>query len=212
MKKVLLTLGFIGAVAIANAQISKGTIMLGGTLDFSSSGGSTKGGGVTVDKAGSSSFTIAPMGAYYLTDNIAIGLGIGYGMTSSGPDTMETTGSSFAIGPMVRYNMPLADKFGAFVQAGLSISSGSSSTKAGTVTVDGPKTSGMDFAIEPGLLYFISDRIAIEATYGRIGYNTSTSKTGTGASEVTDTDTEFGINLSSSTLSFGFAWYFGGGK
>lgn len=227
MKKVLLTLGFIGTVAIANAQISKGTIAVGGSLNFSTTSGEevTTGGPITVTDEDPSvmKFGIGPKVAYYLTDNLAIGLGLSYSMESTAfpkdtaADTERTVSSSMiTVAPMVRYNMPISDKFGAFLDAHASFGFGGMEDEikggATTLTMESDMSS-MDIAVRPGLLYFLKDNLAIEAHYGRLGYSSETTNSKpTPTVEVEDTTGTFGLDLSTNSLSFGFMWYFGGGK
>ncbi|MFN4973534.1 MAG: outer membrane beta-barrel protein [Bacteroidota bacterium] len=87
MKKLLFSVAMLAAGSAAFAQISAGTLMLGGTIGFNSESGSveTTGAPVAVPKVelpSTSSFNLGITGGYFLNDNLAIGASIGFGSTS----------------------------------------------------------------------------------------------------------------------------------
>ena len=72
MKKVLLTLTAIAGLTIAaNAQTEQGKIMVGGQVGFQTSK-------VKDTDFKNNSFSINPTVGYFVSDNLAIGTGIGY--------------------------------------------------------------------------------------------------------------------------------------
>jgi hypothetical protein len=218
MKKVFLTLGFIGAVACANAQISQGTIGVGGSLSFRTMGGETvatnSGTSVTTEKNTETTFGINPTVLYFLTDNIGIGASLGYNMYKDAApgDSDVTTSTMMLVGPMARYNMGITDKFGmlADLTVGLGFGGTKNEVKSGgtTTTVESDRFA-MDISLRPGLQYFLRDNIAIQAHYGRLGYMTQKDTMESGTSKSEDSDNEFELNFDSSSLAFGFMWYFG---
>ena len=56
----------------------------------------------------------------------------------------------------------------------------------------------------PGVIYFLSEKFALEATFGRIGYNWANA-VGAGGEAVSE---EFVFDISSSSLNFGFQFVF----
>ena len=72
MKKLLLTLTAVTALAFASqAQTEQGKVIVGGGIGFSSNEVKDSGSKTT-------SFNIQPNVGYFVSDNIAIGAGIGY--------------------------------------------------------------------------------------------------------------------------------------
>ncbi len=67
MKRLILTgiLAVAGLTATANAQIQKGNWMVGGNLAGANFG---------LNKGGGYDFNIQPKGAYFIEDNIAVGV------------------------------------------------------------------------------------------------------------------------------------------
>ena len=214
MKKLFITLSLTVTVLMANAQIQKGTMFIGGNAGFSSAGGETKSGGVSVDDPKSTNFNIAPVGGYYVTDKIAVTLGVGFdyalSKSESGNNETKTTSNLFSVIPGVRYNMPITEKFGAFLQGSAQVGFGGSTNSN---TVGGVKTSvdqndfKLDIGIAPGILYFIKENLAIEASYGRLGYNTSKSTNEAPGGDIEHTRNTFDLGLNTRSLSFGFLYY-----
>jgi hypothetical protein len=89
MKKLILSLAMVAAGAAAYAQTEAGSIMIGGTLGFGTSGGSTEVSGTnspldgSTDAPKTNTLTIAPAGAYFIQDNLAVGLGISFGNSTN---------------------------------------------------------------------------------------------------------------------------------
>ena len=62
---------------------------------------------------------------------------------------------------------------------------------------------GFGIGARPGILYTVSDRMALEGTFGYLTFNHSRS-----ASFDNYNSTFFGLQLNPSTLNFGFNYYF----
>jgi len=225
MKKLFLTLGFIGAVAAAGMAQS-GKIYLGADLlniDYSTAlqfkladaaspliGVSTQTGpnAANLKLKSSTTFAINLNGGYNLNEKWAIGAGIMF-MNTSKTDTAggaavvetKTTGSTFAIMPYVRYMMNVKEKWNILVDAGISYSMGS--TKAETspdptssMTVE-TKTSKFGIFVRPGFSYNINDKWMIIGTMG-----TNFLSFYSNASEVTAFDAVAGANKTTSAPDF----------
>ena len=214
MKKLFITLSFSVSVLLANAQIQKGTTFIGGNAGFLTAGGETKSGGVSVDDPTSTNFSIAPTGGFYVTDKIAITAGIGFDFastkTESGNNETKSTTNLFSVIPGARYNMPITEKFGAFVQGSAQIGFGggtNSNTVGGVETSVDQKEFKLDIGIAPGILYFVKNNLAIEASYGRLGYNTTKSTVEATGGDVEHTRNTFDFGLNTRSISFGFLYY-----
>lgn len=81
-------MAMIAAGAASYAQTEAGSIMLGGSLGFGTSGGSTEisgatAGNSTTDAPKTKSFSFSPSGAYFIIDNLAVGAGVSFGTSSN---------------------------------------------------------------------------------------------------------------------------------
>lgn len=90
MKKLILSLAMVAAGSTAFAQISAGTMMLGGTIGFGShsearevSGNPTAANNGTADGLSRSNMGVGLNFGYFIQDNLAVGIGIGYGTSST---------------------------------------------------------------------------------------------------------------------------------
>ncbi|MDW8346515.1 MAG: hypothetical protein RML94_06115 [Bacteroidia bacterium] len=135
-----------------------------------------------------------PRAGYFFTDNIGVGLTIGYERTfsqeidelpnnpSHGVNTTVTTTTRaglFNIGLFGRYAQQLGEgDFYIYGDLGFDIASGSSkieekkkqsnSSNVNITEKDGPKISITSIGIAPGILYFPTKKIGLEASLGNI--------------------------------------------
>jgi len=224
MKKVtLLTIALTFAAAMSSfAQTSKGTLFLGGGLGFTSSSqkATAKFGGTTVETDGdkATQFSIVPGVGYFIADKLAVGLDLSISTNSfqtpdnNDPDDYtKTTGTTFAFKPYARKYWMVGDNFGFTGTLGVGVGFGSSKVevKAGntTVTNDGPKTTDLEIGVTPGIVFFPTNKVGIEANFGFIGYSSSTAKTDLGGGdELKITDSTFGLSANSITPTFSLAF------
>lgn len=132
MKKILLTLFASVIVFAASAQISKGTVILGGSsnLNFTS---------YNEDAGDYSQFDVDIHGGYFLMDNLAAGLNLFYSKDSEADD------ATTAFGVFARYY------FNGKIFAGAAFNS----AKQGDF-------SGTQIPIEVGYAWFLNNAVAIE--------------------------------------------------
>lgn len=225
MKKVnILTLVFIFAVAASSfAQTSAGTVFIGGGLGFSSSNSkeTVKIGGTTINTDGpqSTEFSILPGVGYFVADKLAIGIDISFTGNSlkeneDGGDYTKVSTTTVGFTPFARKYFMLADNFGFTGNLGVGVAFGSSKieNKQGntTTTTEGPKVTTLEVGISPGLVFFPSNRVGLEANFGFVGFSSETSKADLGSgNEQKTTETTVGLNANSirPTFSLGFRYY-----
>jgi len=132
MKKVLFTFFAAFVAFAASAQISQGTILLGGSsnLGFTSN---------NEDAGDDSQFDLSVQGGYFVIENLAIGATIGYSKWSEADDATIT------IGPMARYY------FNGKIFAG-----------AGFAVQKTGDFSGSVIPLQVGYAAFLNDAVAIE--------------------------------------------------
>lgn len=215
MKRVLLGL-FVIATLSVSAQIETGKIFVGGSIGINSTGSSVENiaGGTTTETEGVSSFgfSILPQAGYMLTDQIGVGLGIGYGFNKTttpngvaGQYEQVDKDGSFVISPFTRYFKSVTEKFYLYVNFAVPIRTTNTSYLVlnangdGTEDYDGTlKSSNFGVSLGLGADYFVSDNIALEANFNLFGINYYSYKK-------TDTNTNGDGNINkNSGFNFGF--------
>lgn len=199
MKKVLLSLAAVFAFGLANAQetesngFAKGDVFLSGTVGFSSE---------STGDAKTTGFNIAPSAGYFVNENIAVGLSLGYNSLKnevpSNPVTSESKYTSFGVGAFGRYYFTPGNSFSLFGQLGVGYESGKLEQNS-----DESKTDSFNIGVAPGINYFVSEHFALEATFGILGY--STSKPDFDGADSTNSF-DFGLNLDN--INFGIVYKF----
>lgn len=203
MKKTLLSLSALFAFGLASAQeepatagFNKGDVFISGTLSFSSQkDGDFK----------NNQFTVSPKVGYFVDQNIALGVSLTY--LSATQDTFdgdigmyEQKTTAFEAGAFGRYYFNPASRFSIFAQ----LYAGYVSAKYEVEAFDTEsKANGFGFEFAPGFNYFVSDHIALETTFGVLGYNTV--KPDFDGAESTDT---FNIGLDLANINFGIVYKF----
>ncbi len=171
MKK-LFTIVLVSFLAINTslAQVEQGTVILGATTELSNSAWSQ--------------VAMEPSIGYFLSDQMAIGLGFSLGTTSldndldNGTDSWTETSSTndMSIGPWVRFY--LGEMF--FINAGVTLGSGSSTNKTTDKDLSGwsttengadpssttDKTSNFGLDVGAGASILWGDHIAFEPMFG----------------------------------------------
>ncbi len=171
MKKLILSIAVLTGLALTTqAQTEKGNWMLGGSLSFESSKSDA-----TNAKA-IQNFSIVPSIGYFISENIAIGTGLGYAQTNigvaSGVGNVGQT-QAFVVAPFGRYYVPVAEKFSFFGQAAVPLAFGS----AKETDADGKagdkvgSSTAMGIAVSPGFAYFPSKKIGIEFAFTGLSYS-----------------------------------------
>ncbi|MFV0538303.1 MAG: hypothetical protein ACK5M3_13185 [Dysgonomonas sp.] len=163
MKKtvLLITILFLG-ISIANAQIGKGHVMVGGTVAD-----------LNVDFDTHTSFSLTPKALWFVKDGTAIGAYAKFGFNhNNGED-----GSSYAygVGPIARSyfsvdKIPAFRKTKLFLEANVGFEGTDSS-------VSHSNTNGLGFGVGPGLSYFITPTVGLEASLkyeGIVGFGSNT--------------------------------------
>ena len=160
MKKIILTVAAVFAFGFANAQdkkeksgegFSNGDVFVTGAFTL----GSTNNKNTDVK---TSSFEVNPQVGFFVTENIAVGLSVGYTSDktkASGTTTADQSG--FVGGAFGRYYFTPASKFSLFGQLGAQYQSL-------TDNLSNPKNkiNGFGAGLGLGLNYFVSSNFSIE--------------------------------------------------
>lgn len=220
MKNLFLVSILAMAIGV-NAQIESGKIMVGGSLGLSTSGGASEeinsGTSETTDLDKRFSFSIVPQAHYFLSENLSVGMGIGYSFTRytninyfvNGTDKFDQVikTSLVLFLPQARYYKSLGKKFYLFGEVGIPVMIGSQSQLKWNDTGDGVieddsvnKVSGLGFDLSLGLDYAISDHFVLEAGLGLLNMSysnvksTDTDKDGKNGEITKETNFNFSVN------------------
>ncbi len=231
MKKTLLSLALLATGVASYAQVSQGSIMLGGDIGYgstTSATSSTATGFTAPPDGGGSTMNLNINGGYFIMDGMAVGLNVGYNSGStkmSGAGTGATiltwnnTTSLVNIGLFARKYMEISDKFYFYGGLGFNYMTGTdnNSTITGTpkAVVADPdiKNSGWNISIAPGLAYFPAPAWGIHFGLNNIiNYSSmaSSQDVTVGATTVTFKQTNSSLNLGVGlTPTLGIAYFIG---
>lgn len=147
MKKVLLTVCAAFIVFAASAQIEKGTWLVGGSSDISFNS-------FNEDAGDYSNFNIDLKGGYFVIDNLAVGLLIGYDKTNYNADGADDSDATTTLGLFGRY----------YVNGKILLGANFASYDLGDY-------SGTRLGLEAGYAIFLGKAVAIEPAlnYGMFG-------------------------------------------
>lgn len=147
-------------------------------------------------------YEVVPRGAFFIGNNLSVGLGVGFfGSTTENSDSTETTSSALRVNPFVRYHFHVGDDVFIFTELALR-------GDFGTYEREAAENGFANYEVRApvGLVIFPAKRIGLELQFGLIGYKvTEDDDTGVRTGQ-------FDLNLSSLDLlrnaAFGFAFYF----
>jgi len=221
MKKILLLITIIPSTLTGYSQTEKGKKMIGGQISF---GGSqySRIDSSTMAKATIQSFNINPKFGYFIKDNFAVGGNVDFGLSHyvgniidpNYTSTFKSKSISFGAGVFARYYKKINDNFSFFLNGNLLYShSPYSRYERTTNSITNVFNTERIFhtisiAISPGLVYFPSPKLGIEASFGNIFYNYSTYKDINVSYKNHDNLSNYGINVSSMTFNLGMNYYF----
>ncbi|MEN7548890.1 outer membrane beta-barrel protein [Rapidithrix thailandica] len=202
MKKNLLVLAGLLFFAIqASAQIGPGKILLGGSLGFSSKDTENDNDWINSRNGTETTFELMPRIGFGLSENWVIGAGIGYQSTKfdrDGSDYEEKT-NMFVFSPYARYYKMVSEKVGFFGEGTFAFGTGKYKPEP---TGNKKDLSSFAVGVTPGITYFITEKIAFEATMGFLGYSQIKAEVD-GTDDPESEKSEFGLNVDLTTLNFG---------
>lgn len=160
MKKLFFTLALaLGALSISAQEA--GSMWIGGSVGFSSS--KVKG------SDSQTSYKILPEFGYVLSENLAVGINVGYahieGQEVGGPlqESKFDDANAFVVAPFLRYTFLKGDLGGLFVDAGVDYTH----EKGKTSKV---KSDEIGIGFKPGIAFNISEKVVLTGKFGFLGY------------------------------------------
>lgn len=173
MKKLILSIVTLAAISFSsNAQTEKGKFIVGGTASYQS----TKS---DADNAkANESLSLVPNLGYFVSDNFAIGTGLGYNYSKTAVASPTGKEEAIIVSPFGRYYMGLSDQFKFFGQVSVPMAFGATnSTDANGDVIDKTGTStSVGVAVSPGFAYFPTKKIGLEFALTGVSYNSYTVK------------------------------------
>jgi hypothetical protein len=214
-KFTLVTIAFISIAFASNAQIQKGSILLGGNISASSSNSHFDGNPTDTESEG---FNVSPSVGFVTATNTAWGFNLSYAngktkyLTTNNNNENKTNG--YGGGIFYRRYVTLGKGFYLFGQAGANYNAYKQQAKfetPGFFTTT--KTNAFSLSAYPGITYTVSKNFHLEIGLNNLvslGYtNTTTTNAGISGSRKQN-DFSFGTNLSSSNpFSIGFRFALG---
>ncbi|ALW84347.1 hypothetical protein AUC43_04125 [Hymenobacter sedentarius] len=231
MKKfLLLVLLVVSADAVQAQSISAGTISVGGNVGYSrntSKNSSSQNGNATSQETTTSQFTFSPSVGYFLADNLAVGVSLGYVASrrpyttySPAPATVRAEldpATTLRVGPYVQYYKMISDQFGVLgtLGAGFQVAKDHAySSNSGNATIIDFKGSGYYAELTPGIIFFPVPKFGVSASIGSLAFNRykydypNYPNTTTPAG-YESTSSTFGAGFGFDRLMFGGTYYFG---
>ena len=174
MKKLLLSLVAVSALAFTTqAQTEKGKIIVGGNAAFSTNKSDADG------AKSNTSFKIVPSVGYFVSDNIAVGTGVGY---SYDKQISKFENQAFVVSPFGRYYANLSESFKFFGQLSVPMEFGTAKAVDATGKV-GDKvgsSTNIGVALSPGFAFYPTKKIGIEFALNGLNYNNLRKEDGNG--------------------------------
>ncbi|MFD1770191.1 outer membrane beta-barrel protein [Sphingobacterium suaedae] len=155
MKKLFLTLTAVTALTLASqAQTEKGKFIVGGQVGFETS--------KTKDSDNKAhSFSINPTVGYFVSDNWAVGTGIGYNWSKNeAPSDRTIKQDAFQVSPFVR-NYIGDGQFKFFSQLSVPMAWGKETEEIGSVETEA-KFERYGVELAPGFAFFPTSKVGIE--------------------------------------------------
>ncbi len=195
MKKTLLTLAAIAGLTIAaNAQTEQGKFIVGGQVGFQTSK-------VKDTDVKNNSFSINPTVGYFVSDNIAVGTGIGYSWAkqeTNADNSVKT--DAFQVSPFVRsYSGNGPFKF--FAQLSVPMEWGKTTTETSNSSSEA-KFESYGVELAPGFAYFPTSKIGIELKVRGLYFNSYKYK------DIDATVNTFGLDANSLAPTLGVQFHF----
>lgn len=190
MKKLLLSLAIVMCASVGVK--AQGNIWVGGSLGVNS----TK----TDGSDRTTGYAIMPEIGMGLTDNLGIGIQLGYGHGETNVENILGGGfykekfDKVRVQPFVRYKFLQGDLGSLFVDGGAAYEY--------RKIKDGAKTNAFEVGFKPGVMINVSDRFALIGKFGSLGYKYA-KQTNKGPKT-----NSFGFNLNPETVELGINFVF----
>jgi hypothetical protein len=209
-KSTLLLLGILFLASYAEAQIKKGTLLLGGGISAGIGKQETN-----TDQSKSDGISIYPVIGWAIKDNTVVGIKAGY--TSNNQHVNQSTQffDAYSLGLFLRRYLGLGKSFYLFGEASAAYAHQKSKSESTPSYSNSITSNGISLDFFPGIAYAVNKRIHLElALNNLVSFSLGKSRmeyTSTGGNNYSKSRyAQFSTNLSTSApLSVGFRFVFG---
>ena len=211
-KFTLLTTAFLFIASLANAQITKGTVLLGGGISANTNKSESDN-----NENESNGFSIFPAIGFTVKDNTVVGLRGGYSHSKSDYNNSypEQENNGYSLGVFMRKYLSLGKNFYLFGEGGVGYNHQNNSQTSSIDAKYISKGNGVSANLYPGIAYALNKRIHLEASINNLislGYYTSKTENISMGSQTSSKANGFSFDTNVSTsvpLSLGFRFVLG---
>lgn len=198
VKTLLLVAAFGFVATAASAQISAGTMFISGDASFSSEKFEPTGGTEETVTSG----LVGPRFGYFVSDNLAVGVRVGFGGSKFEEEGFEDQITAFEVGVFGRYYNMFNENVGLFGE--LNVGIGSTTEETNGTETGSSNTIGADLGL--GFAFFPSTRFALEGSVGLVGFSSTTNDDANG--DEVSTESGFNIGAGNTAITLSASWYF----
>ena len=231
MKKTLFSALLATVAHLAQGQsIPAGTVSLGGNIGYarytSTNSFNSLNGTTNTAETTSSQFTFSPAVGFFVADNLALGLNLGYTSTRKGYTTLTPTPgvtrteldptTTLRLGVYGQYYKMLTEQFGVLGTLGAgyqNLRDYNYSSNSGNSVIQEFKGSGYYADLTPGIIFFPIPKLGLSASIGSLAFNRISfdypTNAGAAPSGYENKASSFVANFGLSQLLFGGTYYFG---
>lgn len=199
--------------------IKKGTINLGGNLNIGTSSQDFSN-EINQNVTKNTFFRIQPRVGYFVGNNIEIGIAFDY--TQSNTNNLNQTQpvseqdnirATFGFLPYIRGYKSINKNLLLFVQGEVGYNTSKSELEFNSINASTFTLNTFEIGIRPGITYFISKRMALEASLGGLSYTNSkqdfeSRNEDNTFNESSSTEDSFNFSINPSDFLFGMSFYF----
>lgn len=189
------------------SQAQKNSWYIGGNTGFANTSYKTETNGTNSNTGKISSWSLSPEIGTFLTNNLAVGLGVTFNGTKSDPQNnlFNTTRQTMTGGTAYTRYFFGKEAFKPFAGFNVSVLSGKGKTTSVSTNFE-TTTNSFGANLNAGFSYAVSKRVNVLGSMGFLGYRrTSSTQTGTDLKQITS---EFGIDANSLGDRFNIGFYF----
>jgi len=217
MRKIYsLTIAMVCISVVSNAQISKGSTFLGGSVSFST--GESENENTSTYKNEGSSFSIRPQFGKAISTNKVLGVFLNYGNSNykqvSGTSSTDEKSKFYGGGIFLRNYYPLSSRFYLFGEGNLGVNFSDLERRNNSTLSSEDKTTSIGLAITPGISFAAGKKLHLEASLNNLfsmQYSSSKTKYYNGNGTLSSSIKGNGFNVAAnangfSGISIGLRW------
>lgn len=214
MKK-LLTISLLLCFQLSYSQVQKGTIVIGGGIDFNGNSGNSTNASNYDRNSSNGNFGIAASYEEFVSNVTAVGVSLSYNYSGysseydygNGTQEYGVKRNMIQIGPTVTRYISLREKLHLTVGGGFLAGFG---TSKDIETDEKSKIWSLGLGVRPGVAFFLNDNFALSAGIGNLFYSFESEKPeedNVNGEKPRDTRHYYGLSFSLNTFSVGLRYF-----